>query len=49
MFAGPGERLEITVRSQSRMTYALGALRAAGSSQTKLPGLYDMAGRSRSS
>ena len=29
MFAGTGERVEVTVRSQSRMTYALGALRAA--------------------
>ena len=29
IFAGAGERVEVTVRSQSRMTYALGALRAA--------------------
>ena len=29
IFAGTGERVEVTVRSQSRMTYALGALRAA--------------------
>ena len=29
MFAGNGERVEVTVRSQSRMTYAAGALRAA--------------------
>ena len=29
IFAGTGERVEVTIRSQSRMTYALGALRAA--------------------
>src|SRR6185295_16645189 len=28
IFAGAGERVEVTVRSQSRTTYALGALRA---------------------
>ena len=31
IFAGHGERVEVTVRSQSRMTYAVGALRAARS------------------
>jgi len=43
MFAGQGERLEVTVRSQSRMTYAAGALRAARFLQNRAPGLYDMA------
>ncbi len=42
MFAGAGERLELTVRSQSRMTYALGALRAAKFLKSRSPGLYDM-------
>jgi 4-hydroxy-tetrahydrodipicolinate reductase len=43
VFAGVGERVEVTVRSQSRMTYALGALRAARFLQGKKPGLYSMA------
>jgi 4-hydroxy-tetrahydrodipicolinate reductase len=42
MFAGPGERVEITVRSQSRMTYALGALRACRFLKDRSSGLYDM-------
>ena len=42
IFAGVGERVEITVRSSSRMTYALGALRAARFLAGKSPGLYDM-------
>jgi len=42
IFAGTGERVEVTVRSQSRMTYALGALRAAKFLRGKRPGLYDM-------
>lgn len=42
MFAGEGERVEVTVRSQSRMTYALGALRAAQFLADKRPALYDM-------
>jgi 4-hydroxy-tetrahydrodipicolinate reductase len=42
MFAGSGERVEITVRSQSRMTYAAGALRAARFLGGKGSGLYDM-------
>jgi len=42
LFAGLGERVEITVRSQSRMTYALGALRAAKWLRGKPAGLYDM-------
>ena len=42
LFAGLGERVEITVRSQSRMTYAVGALRAAKWLRGKPAGLYDM-------
>ncbi|HEY3075139.1 MAG TPA: 4-hydroxy-tetrahydrodipicolinate reductase [Burkholderiales bacterium] len=42
LFAGLGERVEITVRSQSRMTYAAGALRAAKWLRGKPAGLYDM-------
>ena len=42
VFAGSGERVEITVRSQSRMTYAAGALRAAKWLRGKPAGLYDM-------
>ena len=42
IFAGAGERVEVTVRSQSRMTYALGALRAARFLHGKRAGLYDM-------
>jgi len=43
VFAGVGERVEVTVRSQSRMTYAAGALRAAKFLKGKAPGLYSMA------
>jgi len=42
MFAGTGERIEITHRSSSRMTYALGGLRAARFLAQREPGLYDM-------
>jgi 4-hydroxy-tetrahydrodipicolinate reductase len=42
IFAGPGERVEITIRSQSRMTYALGALRAVKFLRGRRAGLYDM-------
>jgi 4-hydroxy-tetrahydrodipicolinate reductase len=42
MFAGAGERVEIIVRSSSRATYALGALRAAQFLASKKNGLYDM-------
>ena len=42
IFAGAGERDELTIRSQSRMTYALGALRAVKFLRGKRPGLYDM-------
>jgi len=42
MFAGTGERVELVVRSGSRMTYALGALRAARFLVGRTSGLYDM-------
>jgi len=42
LFAGDGERIEITHRSSSRMTYAKGALRAARFLTGRGPGLYDM-------
>ncbi len=42
LFAGLGERIEITHRSASRMTYALGALRAARFLAGKSKGLFDM-------
>ena len=42
IFAGTGERVEVTVRSQSRMTYAHGALRAVKFLRGRRPGLYDM-------
>ena len=42
IFAGSGERVEITVRSQSRVTYALGALRAAKWLRGRPAGLYDL-------
>ena len=43
MFAGIGERVEVTVRSQSRASYADGALRAVKWLKGRAPGLYDMA------
>jgi len=42
IFAGPGERLELTHRASSRDTFANGALRAARWVAEKKPGLYDM-------
>ena len=42
VFAGTGERVEVAVRSQSRLTYATGALRAAKFLRGKKSGLYDM-------
>jgi 4-hydroxy-tetrahydrodipicolinate reductase len=42
VFAGTGERVEVTVKSQSRATYAIGALRAALFLKDKSTGLYDM-------
>lgn len=43
LFAGTGERIEITHKSASRMTYAMGALRAARFLADKPHGLFDMA------
>jgi 4-hydroxy-tetrahydrodipicolinate reductase len=42
LFAGEGERVEITHRASSRMTFARGALRAARWVAARDPGLYDM-------
>jgi 4-hydroxy-tetrahydrodipicolinate reductase len=42
LFAGIGERVEITHKAASRATFALGALRAARFLATKQSGLYDM-------
>lgn len=42
LFAGLGERVEITHKASSRMPYALGALRAARFIQGRSAGLYDM-------
>lgn len=42
LFAGAGERIEITHKSASRMPYALGALRAGRFMQGKTSGLFDM-------
>ena len=42
LFAGTGERIEITHKSASRVTYAQGSLRAARFVAARPPGLYDM-------
>jgi len=42
MFADEGERVEITHKATSRMTFANGAVRAAIWLEDKQPGLYDM-------
>jgi 4-hydroxy-tetrahydrodipicolinate reductase len=42
VFAGPGERIEITHRAHSRENFARGALIAAAWAVSKKPGLYDM-------
>jgi 4-hydroxy-tetrahydrodipicolinate reductase len=42
LFAGDGERLEITHRAHSRSNFAQGALRAAGFVAEAAPGWYDM-------
>ncbi len=42
LFAADGERLEITHRASSRMTFAAGAVRAATWATGQRPGLYDM-------
>ena len=42
LFAGTGERIEITHKASSRATFALGALRAARFLKSNKAGLYDM-------
>jgi 4-hydroxy-tetrahydrodipicolinate reductase len=42
MFADEGERVEITHKASSRMTFAKGAMRAANWLMDKAPGIYDM-------
>jgi 4-hydroxy-tetrahydrodipicolinate reductase len=42
LFAGIGERIEITHKGGSRMPYALGALKAARFLAGRAPGLFDM-------
>ena len=42
MFAGIGERVELSHKASSRATFAQGALRAAKWLQGREPGLYDM-------
>jgi 4-hydroxy-tetrahydrodipicolinate reductase len=42
LFAGTGERVEVSVKASSRATYAQGALRAARWLQGKPSGLFDM-------
>lgn len=42
VFAADGERVELTHKASSRLTFAAGAVRAAVWLQDKPPGLYDM-------
>jgi 4-hydroxy-tetrahydrodipicolinate reductase len=42
LFAGEGERIEISHKSSSRQSYAQGSLRAARFLQGQSSGLYDM-------
>ena len=42
LFAGTGERVEITHKASSRMTFANGAVRAAAWLMAQKPGLFDM-------
>lgn len=42
MFAGDGERIELTHKASGRQIYAKGAVRAALWAQDKTPGLYSM-------
>jgi 4-hydroxy-tetrahydrodipicolinate reductase len=42
LFAGIGERIEITHKSSSRVTYAQGSLRATRFLASRKSGLYDM-------
>ncbi|NCN22980.1 MAG: 4-hydroxy-tetrahydrodipicolinate reductase, partial [Gallionella sp.] len=42
LYAGIGERIEITHKASSRATFALGALRAARYLKARPAGMYDM-------
>ena len=42
IFAGPGERLELSHKAEDRMIFARGALRAALWARGKKPGIYSM-------
>jgi len=42
LFAGIGERIEVTHKASSRMTFAKGAVRASIWLKDRAPGLYDM-------
>ena len=42
LFAGTGERIEITHKSSNRLAYAQGSLRAARFLADRAQGLYDM-------
>jgi len=42
LFAGLGERVELTHKASSRATFALGALRAAKFIRDKKSGIFDM-------
>jgi 4-hydroxy-tetrahydrodipicolinate reductase len=42
LFAGTGERIEITHRASSRMPYALGSMRAARFIAGQPRGMFDM-------
>ena len=42
IFAADGERVEITHKASSRMSFARGAVRAAGWLCGRKPALYDM-------
>lgn len=42
LFAAEGERIEITHKASSRMTFARGAVRAAQWLKDRPAGLYDM-------
>ncbi len=42
IFAGPGERLELSHKAEDRMIFARGAVRAALWARGKKPGLYSM-------
>jgi 4-hydroxy-tetrahydrodipicolinate reductase len=43
IFAAPGERIEVSHKSSSRLGYAMGSLRAARFLASRNNGLFDMA------